>query len=96
LNQSLLVLDDDGQESALQLALGIGDLVTPQEDGCGLRGDTRWGGDTTTDGYEKRRVKRRKSKKRKGEGELTGHGTSKVNFRNHLMSSLSIYKTTLN
>lgn len=62
------------------------------------RGD-QWGGgarDTVTATIVKRRVKRRKSRKRKGEGEVAGLGTEKVGFRNHLMSSLSMYRTTLN
>ena len=61
------------------------------------RGD-QWGGvarDETTATIGKRRVKRRKSRKRRGEWEMNGLGTEKVGFRNHLMSSLSIYKTTL-
>ena len=81
--------DDDGSDSALQLALGIGDLVAPRGDQWGAR-------DATTAAIGKRKVKQRKSRKRRGEGEVAGLGTEKVGFRNHLMSSLSMYKTTLN
>jgi len=60
------------------------------------RGD-QWGAcEATTAAIGKRRVKRRKSRKRRGEEEVAGLGTEKVGFRNHLMSSLSMYKTTLN
>ena len=58
LDQQLLSDNEDGQDSALQLALGIGDLVAPRGDDWGGQGGGARNA-TTAGGSGKRRVKRR-------------------------------------